>query len=140
MRLPSEALARIRSLRSTEPVEYRHFASKARPRSPSWPLAAARRQSEHSRPEEGGEGRTGEDAQPHRRFVVGFAEGERADEEAHREADPGQNASAVEGGPGGAIGQLRPAAADHQRRRAEDANLLAEKQARGNAERDGLEN
>jgi len=61
MRLASEALARIRSLRSTEPIEFRHFTSKARPRRQSLPLAAERRQAEHSCPEEGGEGRTGED-------------------------------------------------------------------------------
>src|SRR5271165_3629166 len=140
VRLASEVPARIRSLRSTEPVEFRHFASKAMPRSPSWPLAAERQQTEHSRPDEGGQRRTDEHAQPHRRFTVGFAEGERADEQAHREADPGQNAGTVEGRPTGALRQLRPAAADHQRRRAEDTDLLAEKQARGDAERDWLEN
>jgi hypothetical protein len=67
----------------------------------------------------------------HRFLVIGFAKGERPDEQAHREADPGQDAGAVEGAPAGAGRQIGPAAADRQRRRAEDADLLTKEQDGG---------
>ena len=61
-------------------------------------------------------------------------EGERADEQAHGEADAAQDRDAVE------LRHVAPAAGrdaehDQQRTRAEDADLLAEEQARRDAER-----
>src|SRR5882757_7493677 len=93
-------------------------------------------ETERDRPDDARKRRTDEHTEAHGGFVIGFAKGERADEEAHRETDPRKDARAVERRPTGAGGQVSPTGADHQHRRAEDAELLAEKKPRGDAERD----
>ena len=56
-------------------------------------------------------------------------EGERADEQAHGEADPAQQGRAMNVAPAGPAGHRREAGADHRPDRAEHAELLADQQA-----------
>src|SRR5579863_2962518 len=102
-------------------------------------LSLSSGQNQKPRPGQGRDQRTGDDAKAQLCRMGAIVPGEAADEETHGEADPGKQRDAIEPGPAGAFRPLAEPKPDGERRRPEDADLLAEKEAEGDAAVDSLQ-